>query len=99
MAKVFRHIVQAGGLAAVLLELDGGQARAQDALLSGLAVDNASRLRMNSPVVSLPPDRPHLGPVGIDLGGNCGVAWNDNVELAESQRQSDVILSSHEFTE
>lgn len=63
------------------------KAHGQDALFSSVSLDESIAARS-----SLPPDRPHLGPVQYDLGGYAGVAYDDNINGSQNAPASDVIL-------
>src|SRR5262249_48615772 len=65
--------------------------RAQDALRSVLSLAPVIQETQSQPV-SLAPDRPHLGPVQLTLGGYAGVDFSDNVNASEFQPQPDVLL-------
>jgi hypothetical protein len=63
---------------------------AQDALLSALSL-YASPVSTSNPAPP-PPDASHLGPVQLTLGAYTGVEANDNINTAQTQQQSDLIL-------
>jgi hypothetical protein len=65
-------------------------AHAQDALLSALSL-YASPVSTSNPAPP-PPDASHLGPVQLTLGAYTGVEANDNINTAQTQQQSDLIL-------
>src|SRR5271165_1244554 len=78
-------------LAGAMVALAATVAPAQDALRGSLAYDQAVSANQN-PVAGLAPDRPHLGPVQLSLGGYVGADYVDNVSLAQSNAMSDEIL-------
>ena len=69
-------------------------AYAQQAFLSALSVDSVLKSRSpTNPIVTLPPDQPHIGPVGIDLGAYSAVYVQNNINYAQANTESDVILN------
>lgn len=66
-------------------------APAQEALLSARALDRIEAQYQNAPG-ELKPGQPHLGPVQLLLGLYAAAEFNDNVNLAQTQPQRDVIL-------
>ncbi|HLH56765.1 MAG TPA: hypothetical protein VKY92_24480 [Verrucomicrobiae bacterium] len=84
---------QAGGLGkaavgAVVLSA-AGTACGQDALQNALAIEPFLASSGNS---ELNNDRPHLGPVGLELGAYAGLELNDNVNSSQLNPQSDLLL-------
>ena len=70
-------------------------AHAQQAFLSALSLDSvlASRSPTN-PIVTLPPNQPHIGPVGLDLGVYSSVSLQNNIFFTPNNTESDVIVNS-----
>lgn len=78
-------------------------ARAQQALVSTLALDAIIQAQQQAallaesntnPVVNLPPDVPHLGPVLWNLGVYSSIESDDNIYLSRDNNESDLILGS-----
>ena len=69
-------------------------AQAQQAFLSALSLDSVIKSRSpTNPIVTLPPDQPHIGPVGIDLGAFYGVSLQNNIYYAAANPESDIIVN------
>jgi hypothetical protein len=66
---------------------------AQDALQSALSLDSILQAQQNSST-EIPPGQPRLGPVQLSLGVYSGVQYNNNINLAQYNPQSDVILGN-----
>jgi hypothetical protein len=79
-------------LAGALVALAATVAPAQDALRSSLAY--AAVQPNQNPVANLAPDRPHLGPVQLSLGGYVGADYVDNVSYTQSNPLADEILDA-----
>jgi len=76
-------------------------ARAQQALLSTLSLDSVIQAQQQAallaeantnPVVNLPPEVPHLGPVLWNLEAYSSVESDDNIYLSRDNNASDLIL-------
>jgi hypothetical protein len=75
-------------LAAAIIGLFSCVTRAQEALLSSLAVARA----LQNPVVTWPPEQPRAGPVQLTFGFYTGFQLSDNVNYVEENPQSDTIV-------
>ncbi len=76
---------------AVLWLAGRATALAQEDFRSTLALDRIEAQYQNPPV-ELRPDPPRLGPVQLSLGLYTGAEFNDNINLAPVNAQSNVIL-------
>jgi hypothetical protein len=80
-----------GPLACAIVLLAGVRTRAQEALRSSLSYDRAVEVNQN-PAVNLEPDRPHLGPVQLSLGGYAEADFQDNITYVQTDPLADEIL-------
>ena len=65
-------------------------AEGQEALLNAISLDNTIAAQSNVPSAPTP-DRPHLGPVQLNLGAYAGLAYNDNINGSQYNAQADEI--------
>ena len=79
------------GFGCLLAGVCVGPVEAQDALQSALSINSILQAQENRPGES-PPGQPHLGPVQLSYGVYSGVQFNDNINLAQNNAQTDVIL-------
>ncbi len=69
-------------------------AHAQQALTSAFSLDAVIRAQSTTnPVIVLPPDQPHLGPVQLTLGAYSRISLDDNINLASTNLESDAIVA------
>jgi hypothetical protein len=64
-------------------------AEGQEALYNAISLESSIAVETN--VMALQPDRPHLGPVQLALGAYIGMTCDDNINESQSDPQSDVI--------
>jgi hypothetical protein len=68
------------------------RAAGQDALFSNLALDRTLSNAQPGPAAAVIPDAHHLGPVAFAVAPYTGVQFNDNINLAAQDTQSDAII-------
>jgi hypothetical protein len=68
------------------------RAAGQDALFSNLALDRTLSNAQPGPAAAVIPDAHHLGPVAFAAVPYTGVQFNDNINLAPQDTQSDAII-------
>ena len=81
------------GWVAVLSLLAPGAGRGQEALRSAMELDQTIAAYTNGPV-ALTPNIHHWGPVPFTVGAYAGTTYDDNINEAQDNPESDIVLSA-----